>query len=186
MGLFTRTKKRRISSDRRTYIRSFERKNRSYSFHKEESVNQLHFDTISQKYKKSLKLGLPTTLTIYIEWSGPLRGYIEEPMLIVQQNKNGHKEVQKFNFPSFSFDTNLTHILLQKLCQTTDLPLVIIEKLKILRPSFCYSFCRRRYVHTSHKKSIALDFNRVEIEMSSYNYTLFHKKKIAGIHLVEL
>ncbi len=127
-------------------------------FH-ERQVNNIYFD--SERYNDYLDnvLGVSNRKKIRIRWYGDTFGAIEKPVLEIKIKKGLVGDKWSYKLKPFTLDDNFTNDKIQELFKESDLPLPILESVKMVFPTLLNSYSRRYYLSASNKFRVTLDFN---------------------------
>ena len=127
-------------------------------FH-ERQVNNIYFDTEGYNDYLDNVLGVSDRKKIRIRWYGDTFGKIEKPVLEIKIKKGLVGDKWSYKLNPFTLDNNFTSQGIQEVLKNSNLPLPILESVKMVIPTLLNSYSRTYYLSADNRFRITLDFN---------------------------
>ena len=152
-------------------------KKNSYLFREvfhERQVNNIYFDTAAYNDYFDNVLGVSDRKKIRIRWYGDTFGDIKTPGLEIkiQRGLVGDKWSYKLN--SFVLDNSFTNERIQEVFKKSNLPVPILESVKMVSPTLLNSYSRRYYLSANNKFRVTIDFkllyHKIEKRFNNFNF----------------
>ena len=122
-------------------------------------VNNIYFDTEGYGDYFDNVLGVSDRKKIRIRWYGDTFGTIEKPKLEVKLKKGLVGDKWAYRLRPFYLDENITSTSIQEIFRDSNLPVPILEGVKMVFPSLLNSYSRRYYLSADNRYRITVDFN---------------------------
>lgn len=137
-------------------------------------VNNIYFDTAAYNDYFDNILGVSDRKKIRIRWYGETFGRIKSPILEIKIKKGLIGDKWSFKLKSFMLDNNLNNDdTLQQVFIDSNLPLPILESVKMRTPTLLNSYSRKYFVSANKKFRVTLDFTllyyKIEKQFNNFN-----------------
>jgi len=122
-------------------------------------INNIYFDT--EKYNDYFDnvLGVSNRKKIRIRWYGDTFGEVKKPVLEIKIKKGIVGDKWSYKLKPFTLDDNFTNEGIQKIFATSNLPLSILESVKMVFPTLLNSYHRKYFLSANNKYRVTLDFD---------------------------
>jgi len=166
-------------------------KQNSYLFKEifqERQVNNIYLDTINYNDYFDNVLGVSDRKKIRIRWYGDTFGKIDKPVLEIKIKKGLIGDKWSFPLAPFVLKKGFTHNDLKASFKLSELPIPIMESLKLVTPSLLNSYSRKYYISSNQNYRITIDFDLFYYKINK-NHNLFSNLKPIAIdenNVVEL
>jgi SPX domain protein involved in polyphosphate accumulation len=138
-------------------------------FHKRR-VNNIYLDSRDMENYIGNLVGNTERLKIRIRWYGRIFGLIQKPILELKIKKGEIGEKMSFPLKEFRLDKDLSIDFLQKeIFAKSNLPIWLVEKLKLFNLSLLNCYERKYFTSTDKKFRITLDNNLMFYEIKERN-----------------
>ena len=122
-------------------------------------INNIYFDTVGYNDYFDNVLGVSNRKKIRIRWYGEMFGKIEKPILEIKTKKGLVGDKWSYKLKPFSLNNTFTNDVIQKVFLDSDIPLPILESVKMVSPTLLNSYCRRYFLSSDNKFRVTLDFD---------------------------
>lgn len=154
----------RIIKENRTFFREV---------FQQRKINNIYFDTVGYNDYFDNVLGVSDRKKIRIRWYGEMFGKIEKPILEIKIKKGLVGDKWSYKLKPFILDNNFLSDDIQKVFLISNLPLPILESLKMVFPSLLNSYQRRYFLSADKKFRATLDFelqyHKIENRFNNFN-----------------
>lgn len=137
-------------------------------------VNNIYFDTEGYKDYFENVLGVSDRKKIRIRWYGDTFGDIQKPILEIKIKKGLVGDKWSYKLKQFTLDNSFTNTYIQDVFNTSNLPLPILESLKMVSPTLLNSYKRRYFLSANNKFRITLDFDllyhKIDKRFNTFNF----------------
>lgn len=137
-------------------------------------VNNIYFDTASYNDYFDNVLGVSDRRKIRIRWYGETFGNIEKPVLELKIKKGIVGDKWSFKLEPFILDNDFTNETIQFVFKKSNLPLPILESVKMVTPTLLNSYSRRYYLSANNKFRITIDFkllyHKIDKRFNNFNF----------------
>ena len=150
------------------------------------AINNIYFDAIDQDAYWANVDGRDERVKARIRWYGATFGMIEKPVLELKIKRGICN--YKLNYPlqKFALDESWNMGFMMKIFQTSDLPAVLIERLKELDVAVLNSYHRQYFQSHDRKYRVTLDDQLCFYRLQSKDNTFLAKTTIDDEIIVEL
>lgn len=138
-------------------------------------VNNIYFDTVGMNDYHDNVLGVSDRKKIRIRWYGDTFGKIRNPVLEIKIKKGLVGDKWSYKMKSFTLDNNFTNEEIQNIFKNSELPLPILESVKMVVPTLLNSYLRKYYLTTNNKFRVTLDYNLLYYKIDK-RFNNFNKK----------
>jgi SPX domain protein involved in polyphosphate accumulation len=142
-------------------------------FH-ERQVNNIYFDTVGYNDYFDNVLGVSDRKKIRIRWYGDTLGEIKKPVLEIKIKKGLVGDKWSYKLKPFMLDNSFTNDTIQELFERSDLPIPILESVKIVTPTLLNSYIRRYFLSADNRFRITLDYKllyyRIDKRFNNFNF----------------
>ena len=142
-------------------------------FH-ERQVNNIYFDTEGYNDYFDNVLGVSDRKKIRIRWYGDTLGEIKKPVLEIKIKKGLVGDKWSYKLKPFTLDNNFTNDTIQSVFKNSDLPLPILESVKMVSPTLLNSYSRKYYLSADNKYRITIDFkllyHKIDKRFNNFNF----------------
>jgi len=122
-------------------------------------VNNIYFDTEAYNDYFDNVLGVSDRKKIRIRWYGDIFGEIKNPVLEIKIKKGLVGDKWSYKLNSFTLDNAFTSNYIQDIFKDSNLPIPILESVKIVSPTLLNSYNRRYFLSADNKFRITIDFD---------------------------
>ena len=138
-------------------------------------VNNIYFDTIDLTNYNDNVNGKSERLKVRIRWYGDLLGNIVNPVLELKYKKAYTGTKVKYMLNPFRLNDVYSHELQQEMFEESDIPLVLKDYLKSMRPYMLNRYYRKYFQSSDHKFTVTpidsmLEFYRVMASNNNFLY----------------
>ena len=137
-------------------------------------VNNIYFDTAGYNDYFDNVLGVSDRKKIRIRWYGDTFGEIKKPVLEVKIKKGIVGDKWSFKLEPFKLDDAFTNDKIQEIFKASNLPLPILESVKMVTPTLLNSYHRRYYLSADNKYRVTLDFDllyhKIDIRFNTFSF----------------
>lgn len=127
-------------------------------FH-QRKINNIYFDTVGYNDYQDNVLGVSDRKKIRIRWYGDVLGKIKKPVLEIKIKKGLVGDKWSYKLKPFILDNSFTNKDIQIIFNTSNLPLPILESVKMVSPTLLNSYQRRYFLSADNKYRVTLDFD---------------------------
>lgn len=142
-------------------------------FHKRQ-VNNIYFDTAAYNDYFDNVLGVSNRKKIRIRWYGQTFGEIKSPVLEIKIKKGLVGDKWSYKLKPFILNNEFTNTMVTEVFLNSDLPLPILESVKMVQPTLLNSYARRYYLSANNRFRITLDFDlvyyKIEKRFNNFNF----------------
>ncbi len=142
-------------------------------------INNIYFDTIQFKHYKANEIGIANRKKVRIRWYGSLTNMAIQPQLEIKLKSGLVGDKLVYPLPDFPISDEFSPDYFTKLAKTAQLPEIIIEELKFLRPSLFNTYLRSYF--QSIDKKFRLTFDE---DMSFYRPSSLAEVNLNGQHTI--
>lgn len=122
-------------------------------------VNNIYFDTEAYNDYFDNVLGVSDRKKIRIRWYGDTFGEIQKPVLEIKIKKGLVGDKWSYKLNSFTLDNAFTSNYIQDIFKDSNLPIPILESVKMVSPTLLNSYNRRYFLSADNKFRITIDFD---------------------------
>jgi SPX domain protein involved in polyphosphate accumulation len=141
-------------------------------------VNNIYFDTeIYNDYFDNV-LGVSDRKKIRIRWYGNTFGVIQTPVLEIKIKKGLVGDKWSYKLKPFTLDNTFTNNYIQDIFKDSNLPIPILESVKMVAPKLLNSYNRRYFLSADNKFRITIDFDLIYYKIDK-RFNNFSVKKPA-------
>jgi len=137
-------------------------------------VNNIYFDTTAYNDYFDNVLGVSDRKKIRIRWYGETFGSIQKPILEIKIKKGLVGDKWSFKLKPFILDNNFNNDILLDVFKDSNLPLPILESLKMVTPTLLNSYLRKYFISATNKFRITIDFEllyyKIEKRFNNFNF----------------
>lgn len=127
-------------------------------FHQRQ-VNNIYFDTPGYTDYLDNVLGVSDRKKIRIRWYGAMFGKIEKPVLEIKIKKGLVGDKWSYKLKPFVLDKNFTNTYIQTIIKESNVPLPILQSVRMVTPTLLNSYARKYYLSADKRFRITLDFD---------------------------
>ncbi len=137
-------------------------------------VNNIYFDTEGYNDYFDNVLGVSDRKKIRIRWYDDTLGEILKPVLEIKIKKGLVGDKWSYKLKSFLLDNSFTNEYIQRIFKESDLPLPILESVKMIKPTLLNSYNRRYFLSADNRFRVTLDFDLLyfKIDRMGNNFNL--------------
>lgn len=136
-------------------------------------VNNIYFDTTAYNDYFDNVLGVSDRKKIRIRWYGETFGSVRKPILEIKIKKGLVGDKWSFKLKPFMLDNNLNNGILQEVFKDSNLPLPILESVKMVTPTLLNSYSRKYFISANKQYRVTLDFSllyyKIEKRFNNFN-----------------
>ncbi|MFT4801982.1 MAG: SPX domain protein involved in polyphosphate accumulation [Flavobacteriaceae bacterium] len=136
-------------------------------------VNNIYFDTAGYNDYLDNVLGVSDRKKIRIRWYGDTFGEIVKPVLEIKIKKGIVGDKWSYKLKPFKLDNNFTNKDIQEVFKSSDLPLPILESVKMVTPTLLNSYNRKYYLSADNKYRVTVDFDllyhKIDTRFNNFN-----------------
>lgn len=144
---------------------------------KKRQVNNIYFDTEGYNDYFDNVLGVSDRKKIRIRWYGNTFGQIENPVLEVKIKKGLVGDKWSYKLKPFNLDSSFTNSYIQTVFKKSEIPLPILESVKMTVPTLLNSYSRTYYLSADNRFRITLDFDLLYHKIGK-KFNFFDKKPV--------
>ncbi len=137
-------------------------------------VNNIYFDTVAYNDYFDNVLGVSDRKKIRIRWYGETFGSIQKPVLEIKIKNGLVGDKWSFKLTPFMLDNSLNNVRLQRVFKDSNLPLPILESVKMVTPTLLNSYSRKYFISADKKFRVTLDFSlvyyKIEKRFNNFNF----------------
>ncbi|MFY0603243.1 MAG: VTC domain-containing protein [Flavobacteriaceae bacterium] len=122
-------------------------------------VNNIYFDTAGYNDYFDNVLGISDRKKMRIRWYGDTFGQINKPVLEVKIKKGLVGDKWTYKLKSFMLNNDFMNSYIQKILKESEIPLPILESMKMTMPTLLNSYSRTYYLSADNRYRITLDFD---------------------------
>ena len=138
-------------------------------------INNIYFDTPQFKYYKANEIGIANRKKVRIRWYGPLANLATSPQLEININSGLVGDKLFYPLSNFLLSDEFSPDFFVNLAKDNQLPAIVIEELKHVRPTLFNTYYRS-YFQSANKK-FRLTFDEA---MSFYRPTFLANRYLNG------
>lgn len=155
--------------------------------HKLRNINNIYFDSIGlENYHDNIE-GHSKRLKVRIRWYGEMFGLIKNPMLELKMKDGEIGRKTRFPLKEFFLDKDFSsRIFHEKILPKSELPLWLMEKLKLYKPSLLNSYKRRYFLSADGKNRLTVDSYLCYYEIKEENNNFLYKIEDKETIIIEL
>jgi len=140
----------------------------------ERQINNIYFDTAGYNDYFDNVLGVSDRKKIRIRWYGTTLGEVVKPVLEVKIKKGLVGDKWSYKLKPFIMDNNFTSEYIQKIFKESNLPLPILESIRLITPTLLNSYSRKYYLSANNKFRITIDYNllyyKIDKQFNNFNF----------------
>ena len=137
-------------------------------------VNNIYFDTAKYNDYFDNVLGVSDRKKIRIRWYGDTFGEIRKPVLEFKIKKGIVGDKWSYKLIPFTLNNAFDNETIQSVFRKSNLPLPILESVKMVTPALLNSYSRRYYLSANNKFRITIDFNllyhKIEKRFNNFSF----------------
>jgi len=137
-------------------------------------VNNIYFDTAAYNDYFDNVLGVSDRKKIRIRWYGKTFGEIKKPVLEIKIKKGLVGDKWSYKLTPFSLNNDFTNEKIQSVFKNSNLPLPILESVKMVTPTLLNSYSRKYFLSADNKFRVTLDFKllyyKIEKKFNNFNF----------------
>ena len=121
-------------------------------------VNNIYFDTAGYNDYFDNVLGVSDRKKIRIRWYGDTLGEIKKPVLEVKIKKGLVGDKWSYKLKPFVLNNDFDHEMIQNIFKTSNLPLPVLESVKMVFPTLLNSYLRKYFLSADNKYRVTVDY----------------------------
>ena len=137
-------------------------------------VNNIYFDTAAYNHYLDNVLGVSDRKKIRIRWYGATFGEIKKPVLEIKIKKGLVGDKWSYKLTPFVLDNNFDNDMIQNIFNVSELPLPILESVKMVSPTLLNSYERKYFLSANNKFRITLDYKllyyKINKRFNNFNF----------------
>lgn len=137
-------------------------------------VNNIYFDTVAYNDYFDNVLGVSDRKKIRIRWYGDTFGEIKKPVLEIKIKKGLVGDKWSYKLQPFVLDNNFDNDIIQSIFKVSNLPLPILESVKMVSPTLLNSYSRKYFLSADNKFRVTLDFkllyHKIDKRFNNFNF----------------
>jgi SPX domain protein involved in polyphosphate accumulation len=137
-------------------------------------VNNVYFDTAAYNDYFDNVLGVSDRKKIRIRWYGDTFGEIKTPVLEIKIKKGLVGDKWSYKLKPFTLNNTFTNKQIQEIFKDSELPIPILESVKIVTPTLLNSYSRKYFLSADNKYRVTLDFNllyyKIDKQFNNFNF----------------
>lgn len=137
-------------------------------------VNNIYFDTAAYNDYFDNVLGVSDRKKIRIRWYGDTLGEISSPVLEIKTKKGLVGDKWSYKLKPFTLDNDFDNYTIQNIFKASNLPLPILESVKMLTPTLLNSYSRKYFLSADNKFRVTLDFkllyHKIDKRFNNFNF----------------
>jgi SPX domain protein involved in polyphosphate accumulation len=149
-------------------------------------INNIYFDTPWMDHYDANISGSPHRGKVRLRWYHDLCGEIMDGTLEFKNKRGWVGWKESYPFPTFRFDTAMTHRELQAVIGNSELPAAVIDRLCGYSVSLVNRYRREYYATSDNRFRITLDSNLTYYRAGRLSNPLIAKTVDRGVIVVEL
>ena len=126
----------------------------------ERTINNIYLDTHNKKSYYENEAGIAGRTKYRIRWYGKSQNKVKNPKLELKIKKGLVGSKVSYDIPSFELDKYFNYFNYLKIIRDKNLPNLIKEELKSLKPSLLNNYCRRYFLSNNKNFRITIDYNQ--------------------------
>lgn len=152
----------------------------------ERQVNNIYFDTPGLRHYFDNVVGKSERKKVRIRWYGETSGIIEKPVLEFKIKSGTLGKKASFDLAPIDLDSDLDFEYFQILFKASNLPEIVVEELKALKPKLLNKYTRRYYRSADHNYRFTVDYHLNYFDFSKVSISLGLGKKDLQNTILEL
>lgn len=137
-------------------------------------VNNIYFDTAAYNDYLDNVLGVSDRKKIRIRWYGDTFGEIKKPVLEIKIKKGIVGDKWSYKLKPFVLNNNFNNIETQNIFKDSELPLPILESVKMVSPTLLNSYLRKYFLSANKKFRVTLDYkllyHKIDKRFNNFNF----------------
>lgn len=137
-------------------------------------VNNIYFDTVGYNDYLDNVLGVSDRKKIRIRWYGVTFGEIKKPVLEIKIKKGIVGDKWSYKLKPFVLDNNFDNDMIQNIFSASELPLPILESVKMVSPTLLNSYVRKYFLSSNNKFRVTLDYKllyyKIHKRFNNFNF----------------
>ncbi|WP_298893578.1 VTC domain-containing protein [uncultured Psychroserpens sp.] len=137
-------------------------------------VNNIYFDTAGYNDYLDNVLGVSDRKKIRIRWYGETFGEIKKPVLEIKIKKGHVGDKWSYKLKPFVLDNDFDSTKIQNIFKASELPLPILESVKMVTPTLLNSYSRRYFMSADNKFRVTLDYkllyHKIDKRFNNFNF----------------
>ncbi|MFC0603412.1 VTC domain-containing protein [Winogradskyella pulchriflava] len=137
-------------------------------------VNNIYFDTVAHNDYFDNVLGVSNRKKIRIRWYGDTLGEIKNPVLEIKIKKGLVGDKWSYKLTPFVLNNNFDNEAIQKVFKSSNLPLPILESIKMVSPTLLNSYLRKYFLSADNKFRLTLDhkllYYKIDKRFNNFNF----------------
>ncbi|WP_298899862.1 VTC domain-containing protein [uncultured Psychroserpens sp.] len=137
-------------------------------------VNNIYFDTAGYNDYLDNVLGVSDRKKIRIRWYGDTFGEIKKPVLEIKIKKGLVGDKWSYKLKPFVLDNDFDSTKIQNIFKASELPLPILESVKMVTPTLLNSYSRRYFMSADNKFRVTLDYkllyHKIDKRFNNFNF----------------
>jgi SPX domain protein involved in polyphosphate accumulation len=137
-------------------------------------VNNIYFDTVAYNDYFDNVLGVSDRKKIRIRWYGNTLGEIKKPVLEIKIKKGLVGDKWSYKLQPFVLDNDFDNDKIQKVFKASNLPLPILESVKMVSPTLLNSYLRKYFLSADNKFRVTLDYKllyyKIDKRFNNFNF----------------
>lgn len=137
-------------------------------------VNNIYFDTSAYNDYLDNVLGVSDRKKIRIRWYGDTFGEIKKPVLEIKIKKGIVGDKWSYKLKPFVLNNNFDNIETQNIFKDSELPLPILESVKMVSPTLLNSYLRKYFLSANKKFRVTLDYkllyHKIDKRFNNFNF----------------
>lgn len=137
-------------------------------------VNNIYFDTLAYNDYFDNVLGVSDRKKIRIRWYGDTLGDIQKPVLEIKIKKGLVGDKWSYKLTPFVLDNNFDNDVIQSIFKASNLPMPILESVKMVSPTLLNSYSRKYFLSADNRFRVTLDFkllyHKIDKRFNNFNF----------------
>ncbi len=137
-------------------------------------VNNIYFDTAGYNDYFDNVLGVSDRKKIRVRWYGDTFGEIKKPVLEIKIKKGLVGDKWSYKLKPFVLNNDFNNDMIQQVFKSSELPLPILESVKIVNPTLLNSYSRQYFLSADNKFRVTLDFkllyHKIDKRFNNFNF----------------
>jgi SPX domain protein involved in polyphosphate accumulation len=137
-------------------------------------VNNIYFDTAAYNDYFDNVLGVSDRKKIRIRWYGDTLGEIKKPVLEVKIKKGLVGDKWSYKLKPFVMNNDFDNDSIQNVFKASNLPLPILESVKMVSPTLLNSYLRKYFLSSDNKFRVTLDYkllyHKIDKRFNNFNF----------------
>jgi len=137
-------------------------------------VNNIYFDSVAYNDYLDNVLGVSDRKKTRIRWYGDTFGEIKKPVLEIKIKKGLVGDKWSYKLKPFVLDNDFDDNTIQNIFKASELPLPILESVKMVSPTLLNSYLRKYFLSADNKFRVTLDYkllyHKIDKRFNNFNF----------------